>query len=274
MPPFALRGIARCLPAILAWLPLTAQTSLYHLVSDGRRVTLVNDSKKSIEAYGAFQRCRREKGKSNWSYDSKDILQGFMNVHGARGARPARTGMIEPGGRWDTSLFVSPPDGVCDSQVGAVLFADGSFEGTDTAVRALKAQRDGIATGVNYWADRISQEEPDASTLSSLFKEMKQRVQDDTMMQHKYPIGTRDVPPPLWNYWAGRLYVDRNIDQLLPRDLSEEKANQNFHRVVDEIDAWKRGSKATWRCGNLISYFHRSQTQWRSVTGPCNLKFG
>jgi hypothetical protein len=261
VPSFALRGIALCLPAILGWLPLTAQTSSYHLVSDDRatgssKVTLVNDSEKAIDAYGAFQRCRsrRKIGASNWSYDSKDILQGFINVHGARGGRPPRTGMIEPGGRWDTSLFVSPPNGVCDSQIGAVLFTDGSFEGTDTAVRALKAQRDGMAASVNYWADRISRENPDGSTLGSFLDEIRRRVRDDQTKQHRYRIGTGDVPPPLWDYWAGRLYVDQNIDQGLPRNLSEEKASQNFHRVADEINAWKKkiDSNVAMRKLNLL----------------------
>jgi hypothetical protein len=55
MPSFALRQGALCIPLILGYLPLAAQSSSYHLEFESQGLVLVNDSEKVIEAYSVRQ---------------------------------------------------------------------------------------------------------------------------------------------------------------------------------------------------------------------------
>ena len=245
------RAVVFCFPIITGWLPLAAQSSSYHLEFDDRvpghqDVILVNDSEKLIEAYGASQRCRRSNGRNGSGADvSQDILDDphrgvRSDMHAAVGSSPSRSGVLETGGRWDAHIAVFAENGACDTQVTGVLFSDGSFDGEDAAVRGLKAHRDGLAAGVNYWADRIGREKPDGSTLDALLAEVRQRESEDQLKQRKYPITLNEnTPPLLWQYWSGWLRVEKHIEFHFPKDLSREKARENLRKIADEINQWK-----------------------------------
>jgi hypothetical protein len=251
------RAIVFCFLVILGWLPLAAQSSSYHLESDDRAagrqpVILVNDSEKSIEAYGASQLCFKAKVYTGVPNESRDILDNPFNgaASGMRapdGSGPARSGVLETGARWRTNM-ATLPDWDCRTQVNAVLFSDGSFEGEDTAVRGLKARRDGLAAAIHYWADRISREKPDGSTLDTLHDELKKRKAEDLLKQGKYRAQSNltfegavpPVPPPvLEQYWSGWLSVDTNLEFQLSRYFTHENAGESFRKLADEINQWK-----------------------------------
>jgi hypothetical protein len=196
MPSLGARAVVFCFPVILGWLPLVAQSSSYHLEFDddklGQRVILVNDSEKPMEAFAASQRCQRAGGGSG-ADGSKDILfypseGGGSDMQAADRSRPPRSGGLDTGARRKTFLVMMSERGDCQNRITAVLFSDGSFEGDDAAVRSLKAQRDGLAGGVHYWADRIGREEPDGSTLNALLAEVRERMVADQAKQKKYPL--------------------------------------------------------------------------------------
>jgi hypothetical protein len=249
------RAVVFCFPVILGWLPLAAQSSSYHLEfadhKHSQQVILVNDSEKSIEAYGASQLCFKPKQYVGVD-ESRDILDiSFRgtpsSMRAADGREPPRSGVLETGARRSTGIFI-PENWDCETQVNAVLFSDGSFEGEDAAVRGLKSRRDGLAAGIHYWADRISREKPYGSTLDALRDEVKQRKVEDQMKQRTYTSHPRltfekaepPIPPPLLGqYWSGWLAVEANIELLFPKDLSQEKASENFRKVADEINQWK-----------------------------------
>jgi hypothetical protein len=235
-----------------------AQSSSYHLESDdsmpGRQqAILVNDSQKSIEAYGASQLCFKPKQYTGLPNDSQDILDSpskgatMSSLRAADGNGPPRSGVLDPGARWRTNM-VTLPEWDCRTQVNAVLFSDGSFEGEDAGVRGLKARRDGLAAAIHYWADRISQEKPDGSTLDALHDELKKRKAEDLLKQGRYLSqqhltfegAVSPVPPPsLEQYWSGWLLVEMNLESQLSRYLTQEKAGESFRKFADEINQWK-----------------------------------
>ena len=239
-----------CFPIIVGWLPSVAQSSSYHLeFADSRSghqsVFLVNDSDKPIEAFAASQRCQKANGGSGTD-GSRDILfypskGAGSDMQAADRSGPPRSGVLDTGERWRTFLAMMLEKGDCRNRITAVLFSDGSFEGDDAAVRGLKAQRDGLAAGVHYWADRISHEEPDGSTLNALLAEVRERMVADQAKQKKYPAsGHGDSSAHLlWEYWASWTTVERDIELRFPKDLSQEKPSATLRKVADMINGWK-----------------------------------
>lgn len=247
MSSFVARAILFCFTVILGWLPLAAQSSNYHLEytdhATGRDAILVNDSEKPIEAFAISQRCYKPRGGSG-AKTSRDILESFggvsSDIRTADGS-PARRGVLETGWRWGTSMEVSPEKGDCREQIVAVLFSDGSFEGEDAGVRGLKAHRDGLAAATHYWADRIKQARPNIASLEALHEALKRRKAEDERKRNMYPIHLDDESLPLpWQYWAGWTLVEGNIEGNFLKGLSQEKASEDFRRMSDAIDQWKK----------------------------------
>jgi hypothetical protein len=238
------RAVVFCFPVILGWLPVAAQSSSYHLefedYAGSKQVILVNDSEKPIEAFAASQRCQGGSGAGGVRdilfYPSKDI-----DMQAADRSGPPRSGVLDTGARWSTLLVMMPERGDCQNRITAVFFSDGSFEGDDSAVRSLKAGRDGLAAGVHYWADRISREKPDGSTLNALLAEVRERMAADQAKQYKYPTSVhRDASAqPLREYWESWLTVERDIESRFPNDLGQEKPSATLRKVADMINGWK-----------------------------------
>jgi hypothetical protein len=247
MSSLGVRAVVFCFPVILGWLPVAAQSASYHLEFEdnagSKQVILVNDSERPIEAFAASQLCQGATGVSGSGgirdilfYPSKDI-----DMQAADRSGPPRSGVLDKGARWSTLLAMMPERGDCQNRITAVFFSDGSFEGDDAAVRSLKAGRDGLAAGVHYWADRISREKPDGSTLNALLAELRERMAADRAKQYKYPTsGHRDSSAqPLWEYWESWLTVERDIKSRFPNDLGQEKPSTTLRRVADMIGGWK-----------------------------------
>jgi hypothetical protein len=243
------RAAVFCFPVILGWLPLVAQSSSYHLEFDdfklGQHVILVNDSEKPIEAFTASQVCRTAHGRSG-AYPSQDILfhpsKGYSDdPQAADRSGPTRSGVLDAGARWRTFLFATPEMGDCQDRITAVLFSDGSFEGEDAEVRSLKAGRDGLAAAVHYWADRISREKPDGSTLNALLAEIRERMVADQTKRDRYPNRVHRDPSaqPLWEYWASWATVEADLKPNSPKALSQEEPSATLRKLADKIDGWK-----------------------------------
>jgi hypothetical protein len=247
MSSLGVRAVVFCFPVILGWLPVAAQSFSYHLEFEdnagSKQVILVNDSEKPIEAFAASQRCQKAHGWSG-SDGIRDILfypSTDIDMQAADRSGPPRSGVLDTGARWSTLLAMMPERGDCQNRITAVFFSDGSFEGDDAAVRSLKAGRDGLAAGVHYWADRISREKQDGSTLNALLAEVRKRMVADQAKQQKYPTsGHRDSSAqPLWEYWASWVTVERDIELRFPKDLGQEKPSATLRRVADMINGWK-----------------------------------
>jgi hypothetical protein len=257
------RAVLFCLPFILGWLPLAAQSSSYHLELDDpkagpQQVILVSDSEKSVDAFAASQQCpRRPDGTGSAAYANHDILdspflKGVSSDMRCADGRLARGPVLETGECWRTALFMSPQKLDCQNEVTAVIFSDGSLEGEDAAVRGLKAHRDGLAAGVHYWAGEISREKPDGSTLLALFNEVERSKAEDQRKQREYHYQPRlmlekdesALPQALlWLYWSGRAQVDSDLElrfnSLIKGSSDVKTASEALRKIADEIDQWK-----------------------------------
>jgi len=257
------RAVLFCFPFIVGWLPLAAQSSSYHLELDDptagpQQVIFVSDSEKSVDAFAASQQCPRDpNGTRSATYANHDILgspflTGVSSDKRCADGRLARGPVLKTGECWETALFVSPQKRDCQNEVTAIIFSDGSFEGEDTAVRGLKAHRDGLAAGVQFWAAKIGQEKPDGSTLLALFNEVERSKAEVQKKQREYHYQPRlmlekdeSVLPQalLWLYWSGRVQVDTNLELRLNGFIKGSSgvktASEALRKIADEIDQWK-----------------------------------
>ena len=234
-----------------ARLQLAAQSSSYHVETYSGRggpypyLVLVNDSQKQIEAFAASQQCEHMT-----SGDSRDVL-GFSgtatsDMMAPGEERPPRSGVLDTGARWITSIAFIPANGPCQEKIDAVIFSDGSFEGNADVMRTIKAGRDGYAAGVNYWADRIRQEKPGLAKLQAFSNEVNRRIPEEKRKANELFLRAQqgrhdaEVTTPLsWYYWSGKQAVDVAVELNFLRNLSEEKASEDFGRLARFILAWQ-----------------------------------
>ncbi len=223
---------------------LGAQTPAYHSEYDEApngfiRMVLVNDSDKTIEAFHATERCSQ--GGSEQSADTLDFpVDSIASISGPDG-RFARRGVVEPGGRWTSSLFESTPTATnCDVQIEAVLFGDGTYDGSDAAVEELKARRDGIAAGVQLWVEKLSTNDGVAPTEETLHAEAVSVTAQDTAQRNKYRHGPqgRSEDFASYGYWAGRVQVDINILHQFAHGAKTKEAPVDLTKLTDMVSRW------------------------------------
>jgi len=160
---------------------LTAQTRHYRMeLSSGTSgyVILENDSQSSIEAFHVKGQCG-----SVGMEATSDILEGpngrFPNV--AADTRSQRGGIH----RWERVSFANvtfiaqPQPCTWKVEMNAVIFSDGSYEGDDAQVKALQAERDGIAASINYWAARMKTPPATPAELDLIEADAKTQSQND-----------------------------------------------------------------------------------------------
>jgi hypothetical protein len=225
---------------------LASQGLTYHMELSNQpaghsRVILVNDSAMRIEAYHASQRCRVAGGFA--SGDVLDTPAVRSSIHGASGKRSSGDS-VEPGGRWETAMFVmtaTSRDGVerCEAHIDAVIFDDGSYEGSELWVQGLKARRDGIAARVSSWSEELQREHPEDVRLEALLAEAKGLVAEDHARLNN-SVSKEDSAEMLRQYWSGWLQVDMNVESLLSSIAGEAAPDAGFRRVSDFVARWKR----------------------------------
>lgn len=232
---------------VVSWsLPLVAQSSSYHMelvdvAPEITQIVLVNDSSQPIEAFHVLEKC--DAGDAWWSRDALSGPGGprstSSDIHGAHG-RFSQTIGVEPGGRWDGQYLPKSNGYECGERADAIIFADGSYEGDEAAVCSLMAKRDGVTSALKYWTDKFEGENPDGSTLSSIFAEAKRRKAEDDVRMSTYRIHVNTEPePPQREYWLGRLLVDQNLLVHLPKEFPSDKASAIFLHAAGFIGDWK-----------------------------------
>jgi hypothetical protein len=198
-----------------------AQSPDYHLEytptgDQSTRIVLVNDSPNTIEAFRMIQQCSLIQ-----NHMSQDVLFTPVNLSSIRDAegKTAQSTGPEHGGTWDVISFHNGEKpmntGECAPRFELILFGDGSYQGKESAARAVKAQRDGILAGITQWEELLSHV-ADERDLSLLADVARQCQDNDLQKVHEtFMLATRrqnDEAAELANeFWSGKMIADSNI---------------------------------------------------------------
>ena len=194
----------------LCSLPVFAQTPAYHLeLSDGTSgwVILVNDSQKPIEAFTATATCGAMT--TTPTYDALEFSGGGTSHPAVKGLQPS---LIQPGQRFFALVNLAPQPSGCawKGHVAGVIYADGTYDGEEIAIRDLQARRAGIAAALEYWTNfQLGHEQTVASNGVNNAEELSQ---DDLAKTWAYTC--RDQPA-VCAYWSGRRQVDHNVAERM-----------------------------------------------------------
>jgi len=220
------------------------QTPAYHMeyeesASGASRMVVVNDSDETIEAFHATERCSN--GGSEQSADTLDFpLTSSSSISGPDG-RFARSGVVQPGGRWTSDLFLPTTGNAnCDIDVDAVLFGDGTYDGSKVAVEELKARRDGIAAGVRLWIEKVSTQDIAGPAEETLHTEAMRVTARDTARSNKCQFGPHGQPVDFVScgFWAGRVQVDINILQQFGHGAKTNGVPVDLSKVTEMLSRW------------------------------------
>ena len=224
--------------------PLGAQRAAYHMEYDQApngfiRMILVNDSNKTIEAFHATDRCCH--GGSEQSADTLDFPADSTASMSGPDGRLARQGVVEPGGRWTSFLSESTPTETnCDVQIDAVLFGDGTYDGSEVAVEELKARRDGIAAGLHLWVAKLSTKDAVGPTAETLRAEAMSVTAQDTAQRNECHHDPQGHPEDFAScgYREGRVQVDINILQQFGHGADAKEAPVDLSKLTGMVSRW------------------------------------
>ena len=200
----------------LVSLPIFAQNPAYHLEFSDRTsgwVILVNDSQKPIEAFTVKATCGALSATP--AYDALEFSGGGISHPAVKGLQPS---LIQPGQRFFALVNLAPQPSGCawQGQVAGVIYADGTYDGQESAVRDLQARRAGIAAALQYWSNiqLIGHEQTVAANGPTNAESLSQ---DDLAKTWAYTC--RDEPS-VCAYWSGRHHVDQNVAQGLKHNAA------------------------------------------------------
>lgn len=200
----------------LSSLPVFAQTPAYHLELSDRTsgwVILVNDSQKPIEAFTVNATCGAVTTAP--TYDALEFSGGGSPHPAVKGLQPS---LIQPGQRFFAPVNLAPQPSGCawHGEVAGVIYADGTYDGQESAVHDLQARRAGIAAALQYWSnEQLGGHEQRVEANGSTYAESL--AADDLSKTWSYTC--RDEPA-VCAYWEGRRHVDQNVAQLMKRDAA------------------------------------------------------
>ena len=230
-----------CFAILCGALPLFPQDRGYHVeLSDGPKlksgtlllVTLVNDSRKPIEAYDAQARCWSGdvwKTGNGTNYDALTVAADTISKPNDEGTRLVTHGtVLEPGGRMFTQLnLLSQPGCEWKAEVDAVLYADGTYGGDETVARGLQAYRDGVVASVRDWVNTFANQDAGtpAGNISAIEAEAQRRMDKDADGR-----GCID-PLPVCQYWLGRHFIDFSVAAQVKAQTPNESPEQTYERV-------------------------------------------
>jgi hypothetical protein len=241
------------LPTIATWLLLlpgvaqsAAQVVSCHLeywqeAPKLKRITLVNDSEKAIEAYRLVQHCEHTRGAGGG--DIFDFPRGAISsMHPADGRFLTHSG-LEHDETWEIGFVNTEGTGSdareCNPEVIAILFGDGTYEGNEDVVRAIKAARDGIRDSVKFWVERFAEDSANPN-LEAISAEAQDRIRHERAEQDANPYTVAVQTEPLLHaYWSGRLQVDVNIEPRARTSGSRQTPAAQWQRLGKDIDGWK-----------------------------------
>jgi len=241
---------ARLIRFRLVWLamlcgcvPLLAQSRNYHAEianEPDRRFILVNDSKEPIEAFHASVECHDPTSSVEIdmrvsSEETYDALAGSRKRWWLWDGLTAKGDVVEPGERFNIGGTLNA---VCnwEPNVDAVIYADGSYDGNELAVRRLQARRDGLATGVKFWADKLNRDTPHGSDLDAMVAVAKRMASIDSAIAAFSEQHTLWLPS---SYWRGRHEADGPVAERLQR-MPKDHPEQSYEQLVQFVTGWQR----------------------------------
>jgi hypothetical protein len=206
-------------------------------------VTLVNDSQKPIEAYDAQAKCWVGdvwRAGSGANYDTLTVAADSISSPYDEGARlVTQNAVLRPGGRMITQLnLLTQPGCEWKPDVDAVLYADGTYGGDETAARSLQAYRDGIVASVRDWVKTLAEPiifHPEAGTPAENIAAIK--VEAERRSDKDKDVGNRHCmdPLPVCKYWLGRRSIDLNIALHMKPQRPNEPPEQIYQRVTQMV---------------------------------------
>lgn len=221
--------ISISLLCLLSVARLDAQARGYHMeLSDGTggAIILVNDSEKVIEAFLYKGLC----GTTHRSFNYDALWAPGERGWDARdpSGRPIRPqpDTVAPGQQMDANELIQKPSVGCSERgdIDAVIYSDGTFDGSEEGVRSMQVWRDGLANELQYWFARL-QSKP--SDIYAIANEAKQR--DDSYKELR--AGAR--PQLLVDYQLGEQQVATAVVHQIAEDPSPIA-------LVELIDTWKK----------------------------------
>lgn len=221
---------------------LSGQTRSYHMeLSDGTSgyVILVNDSSKTIEAFRFRATCEtngRIGGSTSADYDklwTPGTVGPAPRGHDGRPAERPQPDIIAPGQRMQTLTYFSPQPSGCPrhADIDAVIYSDGTYEGSNDGVRSLQVWRDGVADELQYWSTKLHAPDAEPFDPYAITSEAKRRA-DTYMAVYRGPNH-----PFLVDYKLGERQVAGNIALLASGNLSPDELRR---RELDFIDRWQK----------------------------------
>ena len=224
-------------------LAVFAQDPGYHTeFSDGTSgwVIFVNDSQKPIEAFNIRATCGKfmSTGYTHDVFDSGAVGSSHPVLGGIQ------MSLIQPGQRFFTLPKLSQQSG-CEwkLQVGGAIYADGTYEGEESAIRNLQARRDGISAALQYWT-KLHNDAQEGTDEEIVYAGAEELSKEDTGKTATLP-GCPDQSA-VCAYWWGRLQVDVNVAQHLK--INQSKAHpmlvsrfvERWTEKVDADEAFKK----------------------------------
>ena len=215
--------------------PVLAQSPAYHVELSDRTsgwVILVNDSQKPIEAFTVTATCGAMT--TTPTYDALEFSGGGTPHPAVKGLQPS---LIQPGQRFYARVNLAPQPSRCawHEQVAGVIYADGTYDGEDNAVRDLQARRAGIAAALQFWSnEQLGGHEQTVAASGSTYAESL--ADDDLAKTWGY---TCREEPAVCAYWSGRRHVDQNIAQLMKHDGAMSPYLDRWTAKLDADSAFK-----------------------------------
>jgi len=207
---------------LLSALPAAAQ--LYHLGSDELpngmlRLFLVNDSDKPIEAFRWVDHCVLADGKStSASGGGGDSLlyPPESTLIQTYDGRKSPTGRLERDGKW---MIGAENDSGCESKIVAVIFSDGSHDGSEDAIKEIVALRKGREDRDRFWLDRLKREQAEGWSVERIRSDAEQVQARSSVPVYRAlsARGSDDREPALQAYLGSRYAVDVGIADSLSK---------------------------------------------------------
>ena len=228
-------GLAGAALACMAVVVLGQSQSYSLELSDGTtgRVMVVNESDQPMEAFHFHSECGN--GGFEFVEDQLASWGSGSDLTDLSGRHFRSPYLLGPHQRGMSMRRVMPQPSGCaaHSDIDAVVYADGSYEGDESAVQALQARRDGMAAALQFWIERLNGEDLQRLDVGSLGEEAGRLKHTD---ETKYSCR---VAPIACSYWLGRLQVDQNVLlQLKPNDGEDDPAT--LRRILGLLVRWQK----------------------------------
>jgi hypothetical protein len=241
-------SIAGSIALLLGALPAAAQ--LYHLGSDELpngmlRLYLVNDSDKPIEAFRWVDHCLLGDGKTTSAAGGGGdslIYPPESTLIQTYDGRKSPTGRLERDGKW---MIGAENDSGCESKIVAVIFSDGSHDGSEEVIKEIVALRKGREDRDRFWLDRLKREQAEGRSIERIRSDAEQlQARSSVPVYRALSVpSSDDKEPALRDYLGSKFAVDVGIADSLskqcqcPASASLSSITQRLESELAKFDA-------------------------------------